>query len=253
MLHTTEGVLKPHKEGEAQVTSTSHPPLGILMLETEFERVVGDGGNPATWAFPTRLETISAATPDAVVHRGAHALVDEFVAAGRRLANAGVVGITTSCGFLILHQRALADGIGIPVATSALLQVPTVQALLPEGRCVGIMTASERSLTRAHLQAAGIEGKTPVVGLDENGHLSRVLLTGEEQLDVALAEQDVLSCGRQLLDTYPDIAAIVLECTNLPPYAARLSATLNCPVYDFYSMVNWFYQGLVPHGFTSAT
>ena len=104
MLHTTEGVLKPHKEGEAQVTSTSHPPLGILMLETEFERVVGDGGNPATWAFPTRLETISAATPDAVVHRGAHALVDEFVAAGRRLANAGVVGITTSCGFLILHQ-----------------------------------------------------------------------------------------------------------------------------------------------------
>jgi hypothetical protein len=68
-------------------------------------------------------------------------------------------------------------------------------------------------------------------------------------MDVALAEQDILEAGRDLLARHPDVGAIVLECTNMPPYAAALQAQTGLPVYDIYSMITWFHAGLRPRSF----
>ena len=48
---------------------------------------------------------------------------------------------------------------------------------------------------------------------------------------------------------HPDVGAIVLECTNMPPYAAALRRQVGLPVYDIYSMVNYFHAGLRPRVF----
>jgi Asp/Glu/hydantoin racemase len=48
---------------------------------------------------------------------------------------------------------------------------------------------------------------------------------------------------------HPEVGAIVLECTNMPPYAAALRAALGMPVYDIYSMITWFHTGLRPRRF----
>jgi hypothetical protein len=238
---------------ENTATSASAPeapaPLGILMLQTQFERVLGDGGNASTWSFPTLLKTVPDATPDAVVHRGASGLVERFIEAGQQLVEAGAVGLTTSCGFMVLHQRVLADACGVPVATSALLQGPMVQTLLATGLRVGVITASERSLTQQHLHCANLPADTPIVGLAETSHLAHVLLHNTEGLKTTRAREDVLEAGTRLLAKHDNIGAIVLECTNLPPYAADLSSALQLPVFDFYTMVNWFYAGLSPQRF----
>ena len=68
-------------------------------------------------------------------------------------------------------------------------------------------------------------------------------------MDVALAEQDILEAGRALVAAHPDIGAIVLECTNMPPHAAALQAALGLPVFDIYSLVTWFHAGLRPRRF----
>ena len=58
--------------------------------------------------------------------------------------------------------------------------------------------------------------------------------------------QDVVEAGKGLVARHPDIGAIVLECTNMPPYAAALQEAIGLPVYDIYSMITWFHAGLRP-------
>ena len=55
-------------------------------------------------------------------------LLDAFLAAAAELVDDGAEAITTNCGFLSLFQAELAAHVRVPVATSALIQVPWVQA-----------------------------------------------------------------------------------------------------------------------------
>lgn len=224
-------------------------PLGILMLETRFPRVYGDAGNPATWPFPVSIRIVNGATPARVIHERASGLVDAFIAGGLALAAEGVAGITTTCGFLCLHQDRIARALPVPFASSSLLQVPLVARVLPAGRRVGILTVDGASLGPDYLRAAGIDPTTPVIGTEGGAELSRVLLGDLPELNLAAAEADLIAAGQRLLARHPETGAIVLECANMPPYAAALAARLGVPVYDWYSMVRWFVAGLRPRAF----
>jgi Asp/Glu/hydantoin racemase len=225
-------------------------PLGILMLEARFPRIPGDMGNATTWPFPVLYRVVRGATPERVVLNGANGLLDDFLEAAAELVADGAEAITTNCGFLSLFQAELAAHVRVPVATSALIQVPWVQTLLPPGQRVGIITVSARSLTPRHLAAAGVAADTPVIGTEDGREFFRVLIHGEKQdMDIALAAADILHAGRTLLARHPDIGAIVLECTNMPPYAFALRESLGLPVYDVYSMITWLYAGLRPREF----
>jgi Asp/Glu/hydantoin racemase len=225
-------------------------PLGILMLEAKFPRIPGDMGNAATWPFPVLYRVVKGASPERVVLNQAAGLLPAFLEAAADLVSVGAEAITTNCGFLCLFQQELAAHVRVPVATSALMQVPWVQATLPPGKRVGIITVSGQSLTPAHLKAAGVPSDTPFIGTENGREFFRVLILGEKQdMDVALAAQDILDAGRTLVEHHPDVGAIVLECTNMPPYAFALREALGLPVYDIYSLVTWFHTGLRPHDF----
>lgn len=225
-------------------------PLGILMLEARFPRIAGDMGNATTWPFPVLYRVVKGASPERVVLQGAIGLLDAFLAAAEELVSVGAEAISTNCGFLSLFQRELAAHVGVPVATSALLQVPWVQATLPPGQRVGVITVSAPSLTPRHLEAAGVPLDTPIIGTEGGREFFRVLVRGESQdMDVALAQADILQAGRTLVARHPDVGAIVLECTNMPPYAHALREALGLPVFDIYSMITWWHAGLRPRVF----
>lgn len=225
-------------------------PLGILMLEARFPRIPGDMGNATTWPFPVLYRVVKGASPERVVLRAATGLLPDFLAAAAELVAHGAEAITTNCGFLALFQRELAAHVGVPVATSALLQVPWVQATLLPGKRVGIITVAAGSLTPRHLQAAGVPADTPVAGTEDGTEFFRVLILGEKQdMDVGLAARDILDAGRRLTSRHPEVGAIVLECTNMPPYAHVLREVLGMPVYDVYSLVTWLHAGLRPRDF----
>jgi Asp/Glu/hydantoin racemase len=224
-------------------------PLGILMLEARFPRVPGDMGNAATWPFPVLYKVIRGASPDRVVRQRAEGLLDDFVAGAEELVRLGAEAITTNCGFLSLFQGELATRLGVPVATSSLLQVPLVERLLPPGKRAGVITVDAEALSEAHLAAAGCAADTPRVGPERGRELTRVLLGNEERLDTSLAEADMLEAGERLLKRHPEVGAIVLECTNMGPYAAALQRHLGLPVHDIVSFVTWFHGGLRPRRF----
>ena len=226
-------------------------PLGILMLEARFARIPGDMGNAGTWPFPVLYRVVRGASPERVVLDGARGLLPAFLEAAEELVRLGAEAITTNCGFLSLFQQQLAAHVRVPVATSSLMQVPWVQALLPPGRRVGLVTVCAATLTPAHLAAAGVPPDTPVAGTEGGREFYRVLIRAEkDDLDATLAEQDILAAGRDLVAQHPDVGAIVLECTNMPHYAAALRAALGLPVYDIYSMVSWFHAGLRPRAWS---
>ena len=225
-------------------------PLGILMLEARFPRILGDMGNGATWPFPVLYRVVGGASPDKVVLKGAAGLLPDFIAAAQDLVRLGAEAITTNCGFLSLFQRELAAAVGVPVATSSLMQVPWVQATLPPGKRVGLVTVSAGSLTPAHLEGAGVPLDTPVAGTENGKEFFRVLIKAEkDDMDIDLAERDVVNAALDLVLRHPDVGAIVLECTNMPPYAAAVQAATGLPVHDIYSMITWFHAGLRPRVF----
>uniref|UniRef100_UPI003BAC0006 aspartate/glutamate racemase family protein n=1 Tax=Stappia sp. TaxID=1870903 RepID=UPI003BAC0006 len=220
--------------------------VGIAMLDTRFPRIPGDLGNALTWPFPVLYRVVRGARPELAVSGDTEQLLAPFIEAGRGLVADGAQGIVTSCGFLVRFQDRLRDALGVPVATSSLMQVPMVQALLPAGKRVGILTISAQSLGLGDLAAAGCAPDTPIAGTDGGREFSRVILANEEELDVDLARADLVAAGRELIARHPEVGAIVLECTNMVPYAADIRAACGVPVYSVASLVTWFQSGLDP-------
>lgn len=220
--------------------------VGILMLDTQFPRIPGDMGNAATFPFPVRYERVTGASPDLVVRRGAAGLLPAFVEGARQLEREGVGAITTNCGFLVKYQREIANSVAVPVFTSSLLLVPLVHRLLPRGRRVGIMTVSAASLTREHLDGAGIGPDIPtaVAGMETEKEFTRVMLGNEMVLDVDMCREEHVRVARRLVTEHPDIGAIVLECTNMPPYTADIQRETGLAVFDIVSLVNMLHAGL---------
>ena len=216
-------------------------PLGILMLDTRFPRIVGDIGNAASFDFPVifrRMEGIRSA--DAVTsHPDRPRVLAALKANAEALAAEGAIGLSTSCGFLALYQNDLAAVSPVPVATSALLLIEQMKE-----KRVGVITASARNLTPAHFRAVGAPEDTPFVGLPEDSSFAETFIRNAPTLDRDQVEREAVAAGRDLVARHPGIDTVVLECTNLPPYKKALQAALGLPVFDVLDLLADFYAGL---------
>lgn len=205
--------------------------LGVLMLQTQFPRPSGDVGHPSSFDMPVRWLVVAGATPSRVVREGDAALLQPFIEAGQDLVAQGARALTTSCGFLVRFQQALQAALPVPVWTSALLK-------LPELRRPGVVTVDAASLGAAELAAAGARADTPVEGLRPGCSLQRVLLEDLPVLDTEAARRDVVEAAQGLMKRHAGLDSIVLECTNMPPYAADVARATGLPVHHLMTLVH---------------
>jgi len=226
--------------------------VGILMLDTRFPRIPGDMGNASTFPFPVLYHRVRGASPDRVVRHGQKELLPSFIEGARALESEGVRAVTTNCGFLAKFQSEVAASVSIPVFTSSLMLVPLVYRMLPPKRAVGIMTVDASSLRPEHFTGAGITKDIPTVvaGMETEKEFTRVMLDNELELDVDAARQEHLAVARRLVEGHSEIGAIVLECTNMPPYRADIQGVTGLPVFDITTLVRMVHdavsQGLPP-------
>ncbi len=223
--------------------------LGILILDTLYPRIPGDPVNATTWPFPVLYKVVRGALPERVIRGRAEGLLDVFLEAAAELVATGADGLTTTCGFLALFQDELAAHCQVPVAASSLMQVAPVQALLPPGKRVGILTANGPSLSENHLTAAGAPLDTPIGSTDDSCEFNRTMNLAEPMADMAACEADVLAAGHALIAEHPDLGAVVVECTRMAPFSKALGQEIGLPVYDIYSFVTWYHGGLAPRDF----
>ena len=140
----------------------------------------------------------------------------------------------------------------MPVAASSLMQVPLVERLLPPGRRCGILTVSAPDLGPEHLEAAGCALDTPVMGTEAGDEFTRAILTNARTFDVDAARRDNIAAAQALMAANADVGAIVLECTNMAPYAYDIAHAAGVPVYSIETFITWFHAGLRPRRFLTS-
>lgn len=212
--------------------------IGVLMLDTAFERVLGDAGNPASYLLPAKTRIVDNADSTVIVRndRPEPAMLAAFCSAARELENEGAVALTSTCGFLITAQQEIADSVHIPVMVSALTLFPLIHAI-HGSRPVGILTASSTQLGPAVFDAAGIQHDQAVVsGLQDEEAFASCFLVPKHLQRTAIDQQSietvVIQKATSLCNANPLVSAILLECGNLPPYARAIMTATGKPVYS---------------------
>ena len=215
--------------------------VGILMMDTKFPRLPGDIGHASTFPFPVLYRTVKGASAKRLVLERDPNLLEPFIKAGTELCSEGVRVITTSCGFLAMFHRQLSQALEVPVLTSSLVQIPLVHAATGF-RKVGVLTANAQGLTDLHFESVGASGIPVAVEGVENNYLWTVFRDDMQELDVSQAEKDVVEAAKRLVSRHDDIGGIVLECTNLPPYARAVQQAVGLPVFDIISLIKMAYE-----------
>ncbi len=205
--------------------------LGVLMLDTNFPRPPGDIGNPKSFPFPVVYRTVRDTNAGNIVTDQdlPEDIVIRFLAEAKALQDQGVSMMTTSCGFLSPIQHRLQGELQVPIVTSALWILPALRQQYGDGATFGILTFDSTKLAARHIPDPG---PYHVEGLEHGAELYRVIHEDERNLDKGKAEADAIAVTRRLIDAAPDTSAIVLECTNLPPYKAAIERESQLPVYD---------------------
>jgi len=232
-------------------TGGPDPAIGVICLDTSFDKIPGHIRNPATFGFPVVCQVVSGATPERVVVRPDPALLQPFLAAARQLEAAGVAAITSACGFLALFQAELAAAVRIPVYSSSLLQVPLAARMLAPDRRVGILTANAAALSPAHLAGVGAD-QVPVhiAGMAGQPEFREVILEGRrDDLDPERMCGEVVGVADGLLRGHPEVGALVLECTDLAPFAHAIQAHTGRPVFDIVTLTNMVHASLAHRPF----
>lgn len=224
--------------------------LGILSLDTQFPRIVGDAGNPGSYSFPAHVRVISGADARVIVSDGlpAQPLLDRFIEAAKALEAEGAFGLVSTCGFLVTAQDAIAAEVDIPVALSGLVMLPLLHRSFGTGK-IGVLTASQSALGPNCLAATGADPKRTVIGgLEHVEAFANCFLASKdrqsrefdaETMGVAIARR-----AADLIEADPDIRAILLECGNLPPYAGLIRKATGRPVYSVLDLAVGFHRAL---------
>jgi Asp/Glu/hydantoin racemase len=224
--------------------------IGIIMLDTVFPRIPGDVGNPSTFSFPVIYKVVKGATSTKVVKEGNSTLLQPIIQAAKELEEEGIAAIATSCGFLAMFHKELTNAVKVPVFTSSLLQVHVANTIIKRKQKVGILTASSQHLSDKHLNGVGIENDSVIIrGMDGAVNFTNAFLGSSTFFDVELVKHEMVQSAEEMLNEYPEIGALVLECTNMPPYAKDIQMAVNIPVFDVVTMINYAYSVVVHKDF----
>lgn len=60
----------------------------------------------------------------------------------------------------------------------------------------------------------------------------------EERSTTRGVRREVVSAAKKLTKEHPDIGAILLECSDMPPYASAVQAEVRLPVFDFITQIH---------------
>ena len=226
-------------------------PIGILVLDCAYPFVPGNVANATTYPFPVRFHEVRGATADRLLNQRDPALLEPFIEGARALEREGVAAITGACGFMALFQQEVADAVDVPVFLSSLMQVPFITRTLRKGQEVGIISAKASVLTEQHLRNVGITEDMPVVlyGMETKEEFYTSVLGQKGTMDTDLITKEICELGDQMREEHPGLAAILLECSDLPPFAAALNAHTGLPIFDFITMIKHVHSALVPSNY----
>ena len=220
--------------------------VGIVCLEYYLPFIPGDVGNASTYDFPVLYREVKGATFDAIIVRQDPAMAPLIVEAAQELERQGVKAITSDCGYFGAYQREVAEAVSVPVFLSSLMQLPLVLSMLAPREKVAALVANGASLSDVFFERLGIVDTSRVVfrGLEDKTEFRRTVLEEVGTLDADLVEREVVEAALEVQAQHPDVGAILLECSDLPPYSGAVQAATGLPVFDWIGFINYVHQAV---------
>jgi Asp/Glu/hydantoin racemase len=218
--------------------------IGILLLDYRGAFVPGDVGNATTYGYPVLYKTVPGAT-SARVFAADPELETDVIKAAQELEAQGAKGISSDCGFFMNFQSAVAKSVNIPVAMSSLLQLPFVAQFIGKKRSIGVITADSRALGNRVLELTGLKSETNLVvrGMQDEPNFDKMIAKEGDHLDTDKIEAETVAVAKRMVKENPDMGAIVLECSMLPPYSKAVQEATGLPVFDFINMIDYLQRG----------
>jgi maleate cis-trans isomerase len=227
--------------------------IGILLFDgRRYPVLPGDVANASSYDFPVRLKVVKGLfdVPEPPEH-----WIDGCPPAGAQLMrqaaielrDEGVRAIVTACGFFVSVQDYLAAAAGVPVFTSPLIVVPLISRMLGN-RKLGILTASSSLLDRAFQRVAGITDEMNVViqGIEESTEFYATHMGGTRiDMDVDLLRAEIVGVAQRFFERHPDMAGLLVECSNLPTFSADIQQVTGLPVFDFITFTRFIHSSVV--------
>lgn len=224
--------------------------IGILHIDSNYPLVPGNAQNATTFPFPVRYECVAGlAIPELL--SGAETGEARIIAAAQKLEKAGVRAIVGACGSFANYQTAVANAVSVPVFTSVMLLVPLLlNALGPERRLAIVFASAHAYTDRVRRECRIPDDDRIVVAEARDLPAFAPILANESELDDAALETQVRDLVAKLVADEPRIACVVLQCSDLPPYAAAIQAATGVPVVDVVTLVGWAHamSVRVPYG-----
>lgn len=212
--------------------------LGILMLDTQFPRILGDAGNPETYPVDVIIHVVKGVSSlDVVTDQQISMDVKQrFVNAAQSLENDGATAITSTCGFLFNEQDMISRAVKVPVMVSSLSLYRKIKSEVGFKK-VAILTASEMDLCSLIRRSQDIAiDDVAIIGMEKCNAFSDAILQDRGNQSTNLRIQDIAEFIQAklsaLLSENSDIGAILLECGNLPPYISVIKSLTDLPVYS---------------------
>ncbi len=151
--------------------------------------------------------------------------------------------ITTSCGFLGIWQDRLAAAAPAPFIASSLNGLPDLMARYgPDELAILTFDAETLSAPAFAPLLNGFAG--PIIGLPSSSHLKQVIAQDLPELDSRRAEAEMIDLVADLMAQRP-VRALLLECTNLPPYKAALKKRFEIEVFDILTQIHFMNPDII--------
>jgi Asp/Glu/hydantoin racemase len=220
--------------------------VGIVYIESvNYPLLPGNVANAYTYNFPVRMKAVRNLTNKRLFDADP-TIVDDIIDAAREMVEQdGVRAICAACGFFGNFQKQVAAAIDVPVALSSLMQIPLVQAMIKPGQKIGILTANGDAMTDRLLQSCGVSDTRNLVikdALKTKEFAAVVDMRGN--FDNRIAREEIVALSSEMINENTDIGAIVLECSDMPPYAAYVQEAVRLPVFDFITLIKWLHNAV---------
>jgi len=233
------------------------PTVGIIQLPANIPMLPGDMGNPTTFNFPVLYELLEDVDPFWVLAAEPHPIVmEKCIEACKKFAMQGVKTIIGNCGFFANYQPEVSKSldVGVQFFNGSLMQVPMLLTSIGSNKKVGILTASKKLLEPSPaLKNSGVSDEDMnriVIYGNEDGEQMK-LITGETgKFNPKKMEKELVALATKMVNDHPDIGAVVLECTEFPPYASAIQDAIRRNVWDFVTMTNFMHAGAMRTPYT---
>lgn len=220
--------------------------IGILVQDVHYPLIPGNVVNACSYDYPVRMEIVPGANQQRV-HGRDKSLLPELIKTCRLLESQGVRAITGACGYFGNFQRDVSEEIDLPVYLSSILQIPWIRAGLKSRDEIGILCADIRNLSDHLFDQCGItqadRERCHIAGAGDRPEFS-ALLERRGYFDNRKLEAELVDLAVELTNRHPGIRAILLECSDMPPYAAAIQKAVKLPVYDYMTMINYVHAAV---------